>query len=156
MAEKTKKFGDKLFTCITFGGDKQYDLLPDTLDLVRGPLGGMLGTLKNFASSELAESMKTGEKVDMTQLDMGQIADLLEPEVISNTLRDVAQELRGNGKDLIKELLTNVTVQVGGKAYDARLDFDTVFECDLWTMIKVVFWVIQLNYAPFLPSLNAK
>jgi len=150
-----------------FGAKHQLKLLPGVLRMLSGPVGSLVDSLKSLAGGPLqdlaAAQRAKGEKLtaaDLKGLDVSKLAGALKGDAIRAGLVALADELEGGGADLIMDLLRD-TIRMKGTSRDAGFDscqddFDTVFQSDFLALIQVLAWVVQVNYAPFLPSVSGK
>lgn len=154
--------GTKYMT-IPFGADRQLDLLPGVLRLMSGPFGTIIETIKGLGSGPLADLLKNrqpGEKITAKDIDIPTVLGALKGDVMATALVGLANQLDNGGKAVIKDLLANTYAFKGPARSDGLLnckdDFDEAFASNLHRMFRVVLWSVQVNYAPFLPSVFGK
>ena len=110
-----------------------FDHVDYLLDLLAGPSGVVLDFVRGaIARSSVLEADTSGGE-------------------IREGLHDLAQVLARHGRhQKIKAMLQTTTVRAGERVYSCSQDFDEVFQGRITTMCKVLAWVLEVNYLPFL------
>lgn len=110
-----------------------FDHVDYLLDLLAGPSGVVLDFVRGaIARSSVLEADTSGGE-------------------IREGLHDLAQVLAKHGRhQKVKDMLQTTTVCAGGQTYSCAVQFDEVFQGRITTMCKVLAWVLEVNYAPFL------
>lgn len=159
MAERKIKFGKHEFNTTTFGARKQLTLLPDVLRFADGPLKPVLEIMRAAGAGGLGEVAKARAadpkaKVSLGSMDVGAILREVNPDVLSAGLMGLADFIDEQGFDFIESLLVDTfkVVDKKGRLASCVDDFDTMFESDMYLLLRVILWVLGENYAPFLRS----
>jgi hypothetical protein len=120
------------FETTLYPSGKAIDLLPFMISLAAGPAGVVTDLLKSMTmGGQLTAGDTSGREVRESLL----------------TLAD--QIVKHGGSAKLREILSH-TYALGEVKRNAGQDMDVIFQGRLMLQIKVVAWVLEVNYAPFL------
>lgn len=131
----TKVIDGHTYTCHLYPAGQGFDLLPVITDVASGPAGLATSTLQGLVA-EFRDSVSSRQAVDH--------------EAVTSSMQALAKAIsQHGGSQKVKEMLAYTTVHVNGKTYACANDFDTVFQGRPASMLKVLAWVLEVNFAPF-------
>lgn len=124
---------EQTFRSTPFAAIKAYELMPDVMDLVGQPL------------THLLDGSETSSEMDLEDVEV-------EGSALQEAIASLTSFLREKGDiDWILRLLgdTYLCTDKGSKdkCLGERAHFNTTFQADMILLAKVVFKIIQINYA---------
>lgn len=111
---------------------KAIDLMPFMVSLAAGPAGIV---------TDLLKSMTLGGQL--------QAGDTSGREVREGLITLAEQVVKHGGAQKLRDVLSH-TWALGDARRNCGADMDLIFQGRITTLIKVVAWVLEVNYAPFL------
>lgn len=131
-----KVIDGRSYTTVLHGAGAAYEHLITLMDVAAGPATVAIDTLRILFVDGLHAASPT-------------------PMTVGEALRALAASLhKAGGQSFVRSLLetTSVSLHVHGQQVHASAsgDFDTVFQGGMDQMFKVLAWVIEVNYLPFL------
>ena len=131
----TKTIDGFCYTTYLYGAEQGFDYLPLFVSLASGPVGVALETVGRVidAGGALGEARVNGAGI---------------AEALHNAAATIV-EMGGASK--LREMLASTTVKNVKGAGDSKVDevFDELFAGRYTHLIKVLAWVVEVNYAPF-------
>jgi len=135
-----------------FGASKGFDLLPDVLDLL-SPVGSLIDMvggdgLAMGQGQGLGQGLGQDKQPDLTQTKV-------KGKALTEAIRTLASVMRDKeGSAFVKRLISDTLIRREGdkgerQAGDTQV-FEQTFQANYMFLIKVVGFVIQVNFAPFL------
>lgn len=123
------------YTTTLYPAGEGFDLLPMILEVAKGPV---------------ALGVETLQAVLMQVRDPTSQRDL-SPHEVRQSMSALAQAIVAHGgSSKVREMLAHTRVQVGEQYKSCERDFDFVFQGRQPTLFKVLAWVLEVNFAPFL------
>jgi len=120
------------FETTLYPSGKAIDLMPFMISLAAGPAGVV---------TDLLKSMTVGGQL--------QAGDTSGREVRESLLTLAEQIVKHGGANKLREILSH-THALGEVKRSCGQDMDVIFQGRIMLLIKVVAWVLEVNYAPFL------
>lgn len=138
QTQYSKKIDGQRYTTVLYPAGEGFNHLPYILDILSSPAGLTLDAIVGLAKS----------------LDPGKVS------ITGAQLRDAVESLSlhiadHGGADKIRDLLAHTTITVKSKGREVVTrqvshDFDSCFQGRYSHMLKVLAWVLEVNFAPFL------
>lgn len=123
------------YTTTLFGAEAGFSHIPMILEVASSPLGlaadGIMAAVNELKGGDLPTSL-TGDQVRMACM---HLAEAL---------------VKAGGASRARDLLGTTRTTRGGKGVIVAQDFDSCFQGRYAHLFKVLAWVLEVNYAPFL------
>lgn len=144
QTQYSKKIDGQRYTTVLYPAGEGFNHLPYLLDILSSPAGLTLDAIVGLAKT------LDPDKVSITGAQLR--------EAIEGLSMHIAEH---GGADKMRELLAHTTVSVkskGGEVVARHVgdDFDSCFQGRYSHMLKVLGWVIEVNFAPFLQDALAE
>lgn len=122
------------FETTIYPSSKAIDLMPFMISLASGPAGVLTDLLKSMGMGGALQAGDTSGR-----------------EVREGLLTLAEQIVKHGGARKLREILElTLLVPASGPALNCAQAMDEVFQGRITTLIKVVAWVLEVNFAPFL------